>query len=102
MKRCRSVVDAVCFVAIGNCTAMEAKYICAELPAAMGTCFGAVIFPNFMAHSDVARGLGVKPTSAGMCRRDADGKWYGYGHSSSLGVAYMNGDNDQLNKLGAE
>ena len=79
---------------------MEAKYICAELPAAIGHCYGAIIFPVFMDHSYIAKSLNVKPTSAGMCQL-TDKKWYGYGHSQSLGVAYMNGDNDQLNKLGA-
>lgn len=79
---------------------MEAKYICAELPAAMGSCYGAVVFPSFMSHAEMARSLGVKPQSAGMCRRDAEGRWYGYGHSQTLGVGWKENDDLQLNILG--
>lgn len=81
---------------------MEAKYICAELPAAMGTCYGAIIFPSFMAHADVAKALHLEVQSAGMCRLDADGKWYGYGHSQTLKVGHQPSDDLQLNKLGTE
>ena len=79
---------------------MEAKYICAELPAAVGSCFGAVIFPNFMGHDEVARALRVKPTSAGMCQRDADGQWYCFGRSMTLGLDSKPDDEVQLNRMG--
>jgi hypothetical protein len=81
---------------------MEAKYICAELPAALGSCYGAVVFPAFMEHKAVARALQVEPTSAGMCRKDANGKWYCYGQSLSLKLMSLEDDWKQLNKLGAE
>lgn len=79
---------------------MEAKYICGELPAAMGSCYGAIIFPVFMDHAQTARALGVEPTSAGMCLRDAEGKWSAYGKSQSLGIASKDGDEKHLNALG--
>ena len=80
---------------------MEAKYICGELPAAVGTCYGAVIFPAFMSHAEVARALRIKPTSAGMCRTDDNG-WIAYGESTSLRVASKPDDERQLDKLGRD
>ena len=80
---------------------MEAKYICGELPAAFGTCYGAIIFPNFMGHDEVAWALGVKPTSAGMCRQDDYGRWCAYGRSQSLNLdSNPEQDEKQLEKLG--
>lgn len=81
---------------------MEAKYICGELPAVIGTCYGAMIFPSFMNHKEVAQALNVKVVSAGQCRKDSDGKWYGYGYSQSLGLRHQDSDDAQLNRLGDE
>lgn len=81
---------------------MEAKYICGELPAAMGTCYGAIVFPNYMSHAQVARLLGVKPASAGMCRKDSEGNWYCFGYSQTLGLRASGEDEKYLNRLGSD
>lgn len=81
---------------------MEAKYICAELSSAAGTCFGAIIFPSFMSHAVVARKLGIKAKHAGMCRRDSDG-WHCYGESVTLQVrSDPDDDASLLNRMGMD
>lgn len=79
---------------------MDTKYICGELPAAVGTCYGGIVFPGFMTHADVARHLGVVATSAGFCYVGARGIGVCYGKSVSLNVESKESDAEQLNRLG--
>ena len=78
---------------------MEAKYIVGELPAAMGTCYGGIIFPAFMDHSQVAKALRIEATGAGMCYFNGE-KWVCHGKSQSLDLESHEDDEKQLNKLG--
>jgi len=83
---------------------MEAKYIIAELPTGVGTCLGAVIFPAYMDHRATVIGLNLDVAnihSAGLCVKDADGKFVAYGQSRSLKIDSKEGDSALLNRLGS-
>lgn len=64
---------------------MTAKYLAGEMKADYGQFLGAVVFPEYIEHSRVAKlFVDDKPDSGGFMRFNADGEPCAYGESVSL------------------
>ena len=76
----------------------EFKYICGEFPSDTGKLEGAVVFPKWMIHSEVARNLRGKINGAGFFYI-VDGEVSVFGRSESLNIDSRPEDSKHLARV---